>query len=59
MKTPLLHYASPFSKEAYRDQQLTTNFEIWVEIFCADMFPCEDSKTLPVGLSAPQEKKLP
>ena len=29
-----LHYASPSSGEAYRDRQLTTNFEFWVEIFC-------------------------
>ena len=28
------HYASPSSGEAYRDRQLTTNFEFWVEIFC-------------------------
>ena len=28
------HYASPSSGEAYRDRQLTTNFELWVEIFC-------------------------
>ena len=27
-------YASPTSGEAYRDRQLTTNFEFWVEIFC-------------------------
>ena len=27
-------YASPSSGEAYRDRQLTTNFELWVEIFC-------------------------
>ena len=27
-------YASPTSGEAYRDRQLTTNFELWVEIFC-------------------------
>ena len=27
-------YASPTSGEACRDRQLTTNFEIWVEIFC-------------------------
>ena len=26
-------YASPTSGEAYRDQRLTTNFELWVEIF--------------------------
>ena len=41
---PLLHgvgrnniwhyYASPSSGDAYRDQQLTTNFELRVEIFC-------------------------
>ena len=29
-----LHYASPTSGEAYRDRRLTTNFELWVEIFC-------------------------
>ena len=28
------HYASPSSGEAYRDPRLTTNFELWVEIFC-------------------------
>ena len=27
-------YASPTSGEAYRDRRLTTNFELWVEIFC-------------------------
>ena len=27
-------YASPSSGEAYRDRRLTTNFELWVEIFC-------------------------
>ena len=34
---PLFHkfyYASSTSGEAYRDRQLTTNFEFWVEIFC-------------------------
>ena len=41
-------YASPSSGEAYRDRRLTTNFELWVEIFCADMFPYEDSKILSV-----------
>ena len=29
-----LFYASPSSGEAYRDRRLTTNFELWVEIFC-------------------------
>ena len=28
------NYASPSSGEAYRDRRLTTNFELWVEIFC-------------------------
>ena len=28
------HYASPDLREAYRDRRLTTNFELWVEIFC-------------------------
>ena len=27
------NYASPSSGEAYRDRQLTTNFEFWVEIY--------------------------
>ena len=43
------YYASSSSGEAYRDRQLTTNFELLVKIFlCADMFPCEDSKTVSV-----------
>ena len=29
-----VYYASPSSGEAYRDRRLTTNFELWVEIFC-------------------------
>ena len=42
-------YASPSSREAYRDRRLTTNFELWVEIFLrADMFPYEDPKTVSV-----------
>ena len=32
--SPRNYYASPTSGEAYRDRQLTTNFEFWVEIFC-------------------------
>ena len=28
------NYVSPSSGEAYRDRWLTTNFELWVEIFC-------------------------
>ena len=30
----IIYYASPTSGEAYRDRRLTTNFELWVEIFC-------------------------
>ena len=29
-----INYASPSSRETYNDRQLTTNFELWVEIFC-------------------------
>ena len=29
-----IYYVSPTSGEAYRDRRLTTNFELWVEIFC-------------------------
>ena len=29
-----IYYASPISGDAYRDRRLTTNFELWVEIFC-------------------------
>ena len=56
-------YASPSSGEAYRDRRLTTNFELWVEIFlCADMFPCEDSKTVSVCLYVcpyPEKRNYP
>ena len=62
------NYAFPSSGEAYRDQQLTTNFGAlsW-NFLCADMFPYEDSKTLSVRpsvrpsvcLSVPREKKSP
>ena len=39
---------SPSSGEAYSDRQRTPNFELWVEILCANIFPCEDSKILSV-----------
>ena len=29
-----VHYASPSFGEVCRDRRLTTNFELWVEIFC-------------------------
>ena len=32
------NYASPTSGEAYRDRRLTTNFELWVEIFCVPTY---------------------
>ena len=42
-------YASTWSGDAYSDQQLTPNFGAlsW-NFLCADMFPCEDSKTVSV-----------
>ena len=43
------YYASPSSGDAYRDRQLTTNFDLLGGNFlCADMFPNEDSKTVSV-----------
>ena len=58
-------YASPSSGEAYRDWQLTTNFEFWVEIFCVPTCfymriskPCLSVRPS-VNLSVPREKKLP
>ena len=61
------HYASPTSGKAYRDRRLTTNFELWVEIFCVSTCfhvripkPCLSvclSVRPSVCLSAPREKK--
>ena len=31
------NYASPTSGEAYRNRRLTSNFELWVEIFCVSI----------------------
>ena len=60
--TLMYHYASPTSGEAYRDRQLTTNFELWVEIFCVPTCfhvripkPCLSVRPS-VRLSAPREK---
>ena len=63
------NYASPSSGEAYRDRQLTTNFEFWVEIFCVPTCfhmripkPCLSvcpSVRPSVHLSVPWEKKSP
>ena len=45
-------YASPTSGEAYRDRRLTTNFELWVEIFCVPTcFHVTIPKTVSVCLS--------
>ena len=50
-----IYYASPSSEDSYRDRQLTTNFEFWIEIFlCADVFSYEDSKT--VSVRTPRNK---
>ena len=61
MRSQKCEYASLSSWEAYRDQQLTTNFEFWIEIFCVPTCfhmkipkPC-----LSVHLSVPWEKKSP
>ena len=48
-------YASLSSGEANRDRQLTTNFEL--KFLCADMFPCEDSKTVSVCPSVRTPRK--
>ena len=63
------YYASPTSGEAYRDRRLTTNFELWVEIFCVSTCfhvkipkPCLSvcpSVRPSVHLSVPREKKSP
>ena len=63
----MYHYASPTSGEAYRNRRLTTNFELWVEIFCVSTCfhvripkPClsvHPSVRPSVCLSAPREKK--
>ena len=54
-------YDSPTSGEAYRDRQLTTNFEFSVEIFCVlTCFHVRIPKPcLSVHLSIPREKKSP
>ena len=58
--TAIGYYASPSSGDAYSNQQLTSNFELWVGIFlCADMFPYDDSKTMSVRLFVTREKKTP
>ena len=56
----LIHYyVSPSSEKVFRDRQLTTNFEFWVEIFCVPTCfhvripkPC-----LFICLSVPPEKR--
>ena len=58
------NYASPSSGEAYRDRQLITNFELWVEIFvCRHVsmwgFQNRVSVCPSVHLSAPREKNHP
>ena len=51
------HYASPTSGEAYRNRRLTTNFVLWVEIFCVPT--CFHMRIPKPCLSAPREKKSP
>ena len=53
-------YASPSSMDAYRDRQLTTNFEFWVEIFCVPTcFHVRIPKTCLVCLSVPKKMNHP
>ena len=60
--TILAIYACPSSGEAYRDRRLTTNFELWVEIFCVPtcfhvriLKPCL-SVCLSICLSVPEKR---
>ena len=52
-------YASPSSGEAYRDRQLTTNFELWVEKFFVHRHATIWGFQNPVCLSVPREQKSP
>ena len=55
--SPIMHPRPP--RRHIGDRQLTTNFEFWVEIFlCADMFPCDDFKTVSVCLY-PEKRNHP
>ena len=49
------HYASPSSGDTYSDRQLTTNFELRVEIFC--VLTCFHVRIPKQCLSVPREKK--
>ena len=49
------HYASPSSGEAYSDQELTINFELWVEISCVPT--CFHVRIPKPCLSVHREKK--
>ena len=54
----IIYCASPSSGEAYRDQQLTTNFELWFEIFCVPTrFHVRIPKTLSARLSVRTSRK--
>ena len=48
------YYASPSSREACRDRQLTINFELWVEIFCVPT--CFHVRILKQCLSVPEKR---
>ena len=50
-------YASPSSGGAYRDRQLTTNFELWVEIFCVPTcFHVRIPKRVCLSVRTPRKK---
>ena len=53
-----INYASPSSGEAYRDQQLTPNFELWAEFFCVSTcFHRITTLKSCLRLSVPRKKK--
>ena len=53
-------YASPSSGEAYRNRRLTTNFELWVEIFCVPTcFHMRIPKPCPSVCPYPEKRNRP
>ena len=53
------NYASLSSGEAYRDRQLTTNFELWFEIFCVPTCFHVRIPKLFLSVRTPRKKKSP
>ena len=58
----MFNYASPSSREAFRDWQLTTNIELWVEMFCvpsAHMLPYKDSVSVWLSVATTEKRNHP